>query len=49
MLGPVVFGATLDAAGGAASSLAWVLAYAAIGSGCLLAPVAARWFGGRAA
>jgi MFS family permease len=44
MLGPVVFGATLDAAGGAASALAWVLAYAAIGSGCLLAPVTARWF-----
>ena len=49
MLGPVVFGATLDAAGGAASSLAWVLAYGAIGSGCLVAPIAARWFGGRAA
>lgn len=44
MLGPVVFGATLDAAGGSASPAAWVAAYAAIGSGCLLAPLAARWF-----
>jgi hypothetical protein len=44
----VVFGATLDAAGGSASSTAWVAAYAAIGSGCLLAPLAARWFATRA-
>ena len=42
LLGPVVFGAALDAAGGAASPLAWVVAYAAIGAGCLLAPVVAR-------
>ena len=47
MLGPVVFGAALDAAGGASSRLAWVVGYASIGSGCLLAPVATRWFGGR--
>ncbi|MGE5046940.1 MAG: MFS transporter [Deltaproteobacteria bacterium] len=47
MLGPVVFGATLDIGGGASSSAAWVLAYAAIGSGCLLAPLAARWFAPR--
>jgi MFS family permease len=38
MLGPIVFGAALDAAGGAANRLAWVLGYAAIGSGCLAAP-----------
>jgi hypothetical protein len=45
MLGPVVFGAALDAAGGAASLRAWVAAYAAIGSGCLAAPIVARFFG----
>jgi len=45
MLGPVVFGAALDAAGGAQSLGAWVLAYAAIGAGCLAAPVMARAFG----
>jgi MFS family permease len=48
MLGPVIFGATLDAAGGADRTLAWVAAYAAIGLGCLAAPVVARWFGARA-
>ena len=42
LLGPVVFGAALDAAGGSASPLAWVVAYAAIGAGCLSAPVVAR-------
>ena len=47
MLGPVIFGAALDAAGGAASAPAWVAAYAAIGSGCLAAPAVARWFAGR--
>src|SRR5438309_5858799 len=45
MLGPIVFGSALDAAGGAARSVAWVWAYAAIGGGCLLAPIAARWLG----
>ena len=44
MLGPVVFGAALDAAGGAQSPGAWVLAYAAIGAGCLAAPAVARAF-----
>jgi len=44
MLGPVVFGAALDASGGAQSLAAWVAAYAAIGSGCLAAPVVARLF-----
>jgi MFS family permease len=47
MLGPVIFGAALDVAGGAASTSAWVVAYAAIGSGCLAAPAVARWFAPR--
>jgi MFS family permease len=42
MLGPIVFGAALDAAGGAQSHLAWVAAYAAIGAGCLAAPLVVR-------
>ena len=44
MLGPAVFGAALDLAGGQGSNVAWVFGYAAIGAGCLLAPVAARLF-----
>src|SRR5688572_4516134 len=42
MLGPIVFGAALDAAGGDRSPLAWVAAYAAIGAGCLAAPLVVR-------
>jgi MFS family permease len=42
LLGPMVFGAALDLAGGAQSSLAWIAAYAAIGAGCLAAPIVAR-------
>ena len=42
MLGPVIFGAALDAAGGAAAPIAWVAAYAAIGAGCLAAPLVGR-------
>jgi MFS family permease len=42
LLGPIVFGAALDAAGGAGSRLAWVAAYAAIGLGCLAAPLVVR-------
>ncbi len=42
MLGPIVFGAALDVAGGARSQLAWVVAYAAIGAGCLAAPLVVR-------
>jgi MFS family permease len=42
LLGPIVFGTALDLAGGAASGIAWVVAYAAIGAGCLLAPVIVR-------
>jgi MFS family permease len=44
MLGPVVFGAALDAAGGAQSLGAWVIGYVAIGAGCLAAPLVARGF-----
>ncbi len=46
MLGPTLFGAALDLAGGAASVSAWTWAYAAIGAGCLAAPLAVRLFGG---
>ncbi len=42
MLGPIVFGAALDAAGGARSHFAWIVAYAAIGAGCLAAPLVVR-------
>jgi MFS family permease len=42
LVGPVVFGAALDAAGGAESRAAWVIAYAAIGAGCLAAPLVTR-------
>jgi MFS family permease len=45
MLGPVVFGAVLDAAGGAKSAAAWAAGYAAIGAGCLAAPFVAKMFG----
>jgi MFS family permease len=42
LLGPIVFGSALDLAGGARSHLAWIAAYAAIGAGCLAAPIVAR-------
>jgi hypothetical protein len=42
LAGPVLFGAALDAAGGARSHLAWIAAYAAIGAGCLAAPLVVR-------
>jgi MFS family permease len=45
MMGPIVFGAALDAAGGASHQGAWVAGYAAVGSGCLAAPIVARLFG----
>src|SRR5690606_21494768 len=35
MLGPMLYGVALDAAGGAGSALGWVAGYAAIGAGCL--------------
>jgi MFS family permease len=42
LLGPVLFGAALDAAGGANSHFAWIVAYAAIGAGCVAAPLVVR-------
>jgi hypothetical protein len=44
MLGPSLFGIALDLGGGQASAAAWVCAYAAIGAGCLAAPLVARLF-----
>ncbi len=49
MLGPTLFGVALDLAGGAGRGLAWAWAYAAIGAGCLAAPLVVRLFGGRRA
>jgi MFS family permease len=46
MLGPALFGAMLDIAGGQASAAAWIWAYLAIGAGGLAAPLAARALGG---
>ncbi len=48
MLGPMLFGATLDLAGGAQETRAWIAAYATIGAGCLSAWPLARLFGARA-
>jgi len=42
MLGPMVFGVALDAAGGSGESGAWIAGYAAIGLGCLVAPLVVR-------
>jgi MFS family permease len=42
MLGPMVYGVALDAAGGAGSPAAWIAGYAAIGAGCLAAPLVVR-------
>ena len=42
LAGPVVFGTALDIAGGAATRAAWIAGYAAIGAGCLAAPIVAR-------
>jgi MFS family permease len=47
MLGPAVFGAALDLAGGQTRVAAWAWAYAAVGAGCLAAPLAVRLFRGR--
>ncbi len=44
MLGPAVFGGALDLAGGQGSMAAWACGYAAIGAGCLAAPLVARLF-----
>ncbi|MGH8765353.1 MAG: MFS transporter [Burkholderiales bacterium] len=43
-LGPSLFGFALDMAGGKASAVAWTWAYAAIGAGCLSAPLVTRAF-----
>jgi len=42
MLGPSLFGVALDLGGGQGSASAWIWAYAAIGAGCLAAPIVAR-------
>jgi MFS family permease len=42
LLGPIVFGAALDAGGGTARAAAWLLAYGAIGAGCLAAPIVVK-------
>ena len=47
MLGPSLFGLALDLAGGKESAAAWIWGYAAIGAGCLSAPVVVRAFSGR--
>jgi MFS family permease len=47
LAGPVMFGAALDIAGGAAARAAWIAGYAAIGVGCLAAPIVARIAGQR--
>jgi MFS family permease len=46
MLGPTLFGAALDLAGGAERVLAWPWAYCAVSAGCLAAPLVVRLFGG---
>jgi MFS family permease len=44
MLGPSIFGLALDLGGGKQGNLSWVLGYAAIGAGCLAAPLVVRIF-----
>ena len=44
MLGPSLFGLALDLAGGKAAGAAWAWAYAAIGAGCIAAPLVVRLF-----
>ena len=44
MVGPSLFGVALDLAGGKASAAAWLWAYAAIGAGCIAAPLVIRIF-----
>lgn len=44
-VGPLVPGAILDAIGGGSSAFAWFLAFAAIGAGALLGPLALIWSG----
>jgi MFS family permease len=42
MLGPALFGATLDVAGGEESGAAWIWAYASLGAAGLAAPLIVR-------
>jgi MFS family permease len=44
-LGPSIFGVALDLAGGIHAAAAWAWGYAAIGIGCLAAPLVAKSFG----
>lgn len=44
MLGPSLFGLALDLAGGKESGAAWVWGYAAVGAGCIAAPIMVRMF-----
>jgi MFS family permease len=44
MLGPSIFGLALDLGGGKQDTLSWELGYAAIGAGCLAAPLVVRIF-----
>ncbi|MEK6242882.1 MAG: MFS transporter [Pseudomonadota bacterium] len=44
MLGPSLFGLALDLAGGKQSPLAWAWGYAAIGAGCIAAPLVVRLY-----
>jgi hypothetical protein len=44
MIGPSLFGLALDLAGGKLSPWAWACGYAAIGAGCLVAPLVIRAF-----
>ncbi len=46
MVGPSLFGLALDLAGGKDSAMAWAWGYAAIGAGCLAAPLVIRVFRG---
>ena len=46
MIGPMIFGAALDASGGASRDAGWVIAYAAIGAGALASSFVA-WRHGR--
>ncbi len=48
ILGPVLFGAALDVAGGGRTPASWALGFAAIGSGCVLGSLGARLLGQRA-
>ena len=44
MVGPTIFGFALDLGGDKQSVLSWALGYAAIGAGCLAAPLVVRLF-----